>query len=186
MHVAATLTQVTPAVALRALLDAGAPNPGVLMLLGQSAVETAHWRSMWGWNFGNITAVGSQDYQILPHNVLHFRAYDTIAEGATDYVTFLRKRGLVDRAAANDLPGYVALLESECYMGCDGQADPQGVVSTHADYVAYGYGIAAYMRQYADLQPASYFEMPGWYVPFAVAGSLLFTAIAGAYVIRRV
>ncbi len=90
------------------------PATALAMLLAHSALETAEWAKMRGWNFGNVTAFGHD----RPYYVLHgiteyvdgkpvvvdmlFRWYPSSSLGAWDFVHVLRTR----------FPGAWALLES--------------------------------------------------------------------------
>lgn len=68
-----------------------APTPEELgMLLAHSAGETARWRSMYCWNYGFTTTLGSHDWFVLPGNPLHFRAFDDAPTGCRDWLEMLR------------------------------------------------------------------------------------------------
>jgi len=79
------------------------------LLLAQSALETGHWKSIHNYNFGNIKAGpsyplivqfrcseldghGVETFYEPPDPHCNFRAYDTAAEGAVDYLKVLQSR----------------------------------------------------------------------------------------------
>jgi hypothetical protein len=132
-QVPAKLTPATAADVRAALLAAGLPAAAVPIVLAHSALETAAWRGLWGWNVGNIVATGNVAWQALPGVALPFRVYPSLAAGAADFVALLAARGAVAPAAAGDLAGYVAALKAGGYAG------------PGADYVAYQAGIARYV-----------------------------------------
>jgi hypothetical protein len=168
-QVATVRTGATAGNVLAALLDAGAPPSGVRMLAAQSAVETAGWTAMASWNLGNVTALGDQPYMLQGSNPLHFRAYDSLDEGARDFVSFLGRRGLLPYAAHGDLDGYVARLEATCYLGCVGSVGVDGRTVPASDYDAYRAGIASWMSKLANVAPVR--GAIGW-GPWALAGGL--------------
>lgn len=80
-----------------------APATALAMLLAHSALETAEWAKLRGWNFGNITALKrNRPYYVLrgvteyvdgkPVVVdMYFRWYPSASLGAWDFVHVLRK-----------------------------------------------------------------------------------------------
>jgi hypothetical protein len=76
----------------------------IAMLLAQNALETGHRKSMWNYNIGNVTTDGKGKYnyfddlttneQISPGKWkkmnLKYRAFNTLDEGALDYIKFLK------------------------------------------------------------------------------------------------
>jgi hypothetical protein len=153
-QVAAERTTLTPAQALGVLAEALGPDRAALpMVAAQSAVETGHWKAMWHWNFGNVTADASSDYQILPKNQLHFKVYGSPQEGARDYIAWLRRRGILDYAIRGDLPGYIAHLKSAGYLGFVGRTAPGGHVVSDKDYDDYASGIAGLIRSFETMRP---------------------------------
>ena len=86
------------------------PTQAVLaLLLAQSAFETGHWKSLHHYNFGNAKAHpsyplitqfrcsevdqnGVETFYDPPHPQCNFRAYETPAAGALDYLKVLQKR----------------------------------------------------------------------------------------------
>ncbi len=173
MEVPALRTPMDGPSALAALLAGGCPRAALAMVAAQSAVETDAWRAMWRWNFGNVTAAGAQDYQILPGNPLHFRAFASPTAGAAAMVAWLARRGCLPYAEAGDLDGFVAALERSCYLGC---LPPSGSAS-QADYDSYRRAIAARMRELSGVTPA---PSPGgtlaWWVAAASVTFLAWSA----------
>jgi hypothetical protein len=142
-QVDAVKTPATAAEVLRALLDAGAPEEAIDMLAAQSALETAGWQSMWGWNLGNITtASNAVDWQVLGSNPLHFKAYPSLDNGASDFVRYVTSHGLMPYAEAGDLLGYVAQLQKIGYAG-------------NTDYGAYENGMRAWIVKLGGVAPAA-------------------------------
>jgi hypothetical protein len=153
-QIAAEKTLLTAPQALYALGKAlGSDIRALPMVAAQSAVETGHWQSMWHWNFGNVTAGPSNDYQILPKNPLHFRVYNSPDEGARDYVEYLRRRGLLDFALRNDLAGYMARLKATGYLGFVGRLKPDGTPVTDSEYDTYGRNIGSLVARFANMAP---------------------------------
>lgn len=86
------------------------PTQAVLaLLLAQSAFETGHWKSLHHYNFGNAKAGlsyplvtqfrcsevdqnGVETFYDPPHPQCNFRAYETPAAGALDYLKVLQNR----------------------------------------------------------------------------------------------
>ncbi len=81
----------------------------ILLLLSQWSIETAEGASMHCWNVGNAKSVpgdgrswthfrcwevikGKKVWFDPPHPQTRFRAFDTLAEGAADYLAMLHKR----------------------------------------------------------------------------------------------
>ena len=153
MQLPAVRTGATAGNVLQALLDAGVPASGIRMVAAQSAIETAGWAQMWGWNAGNITAKDSEDYQILPGNKLHFRVFESLDDGVGALVTWLGHRGVLPYAVHGDLSGYVQRLADTCYAGCIGMTDPNGFTTTRATYDAYQSGMGAWMSKLSSVQP---------------------------------
>jgi hypothetical protein len=169
-QVAAVNTPASAPDVLRALLNAGAPsNTAATMLAAQAALETAGFGGgLWNWNLGNITASGSADYVIQSSsNPLHFLAFDSLQAGADYFVSFLRKRGLLPFAEANDLQGYVGRLQQVSYVGSDPSV-----------YPAYYAGMAAWIHRLGGVVAS-----PGFSVKNAlmIGGSALVLASAVAY-----
>lgn len=68
----------------------------ISVLLSQNALETNHRKAMWNYNIGNITTSGKGgfNYFNLKHkdkneNVLKYRSYNTLKDGAVDYLKLL-------------------------------------------------------------------------------------------------
>jgi hypothetical protein len=139
-----TLTPATAPQVLRALYDALGAFDGAgrrnaaTVLASQSALETAQWQKLWDYNVGNVTCAAAIRTG-LPccTRGLTFAVYPSLAAGAADMVAFLGKHGggasassALGRAAAGDVPGFVARLQAMHYAG-------------DADYAAYERAIAA-------------------------------------------
>lgn len=110
------LTRATPAEVGRALVRAWRAIEGrepdtksIVVLLAQGALETGRWRSMHCWNLGNVKSVagdgrswtffrcneilnGKEVWFDPPHPACRFRAFETLDEGAVDYLALLRRR----------------------------------------------------------------------------------------------
>ena len=153
-QLSAERTTLTAPQALAVLGDALGPDRRALpMVAAQSAVETGHWKAMWRWNFGNVTADAASDYQILPKNPLHFKVYGSPEEGARDYVEWLRKHGVLDYALRGDLSGYMAHLKSAGYLGFIGRTAPGGHVVSEQDYDDYMRGISGLVHTFENMAP---------------------------------
>lgn len=62
------------------------------MLVAQSALETGNWSAMWNWNWGNITTSGVPWFTLGAEKTVgahHYRPFDSAAEGAAYFVSFL-------------------------------------------------------------------------------------------------
>jgi len=112
----------------------------------QAAVETAAFgQGLWNYNLGNITAANdSVDWMLLPGNSLHFRSYESLADGAADLIRWLKRHGVIQYADAGDISGYVNALQNACYVGCD-----------PGPYPAYQKGIENYVQQYGGVVPST-------------------------------
>jgi hypothetical protein len=149
----ATVAEVKGALAaaFKAIVGSPAPDIALSVLAAQSALETASWQKMRNWNLGFITH-GSDNFDwfvLGGSNLLHFRAYASLDQGAADYVTYLNKRGLLDFAASGDLQGYVNRLKEIRYAGasCDEAPQPCG------DYNAYLSGMRGFVTQFQGVSP---------------------------------
>lgn len=174
MQVAAVNTPVTPGQVLGAILATGVSDTASRILLAQSAFETGGWKGgLWSYNLGNITTA-SGDYQILPGNALHFKAYGNLEDGAADYVAFLARRGLVTIADTGDLTAYVQRLKETNYAGAD----------TGSTYATYQAGMASWMNRLANVQPEGGSLLAGFVIgPHAAWWSYALAAgvLAGAW-----
>jgi hypothetical protein len=106
-----------------ARLTGRAPNEKVLaLLLAQSALETGHWKKIHNYNFGNVKAgtgypliaqfrcseVDENGVEIFydpPDPHCNFRAYESAADGAVDYLKVLQKRPHWWRGLHTEDPG---------------------------------------------------------------------------------
>lgn len=122
------------------LLGRSPSNASLALLMSQTALETAHWRSMHCYNFGHIKAsrnhirrpgalhcyyacgetIKGKDVRFKPpHDQTRFRAYKTALEGAMAYVAFLALdtngdgRNLYGKAWAAIESGDVRLFATE-------------------------------------------------------------------------
>ena len=163
---------------LQAALPPGTSARALAIVAAQSDVETAAWAAMWLWNFGNITAVSGQDYQILPGLTGSFRAYAAPIDGAADYVRWLSTRGVLPYALTGDVAGYVGALRAGCYLGCIGQTDQRGHTVSQSDYDAYQSAISARMARYETMVPIPY--SAGLSVGQALLAGASLLAIGGA------
>ena len=101
------------------------------MVAAQSAVETAAWKSMGGWNLGNVTPSAAQVAAGIPWDTqgvagIKYTVYPNAIAGAKGMLDWLRPRGLLTAATNNDLDAYMALLQAGCYLGCIGLTDGTG------------------------------------------------------------
>lgn len=113
--VPAKKTPVTPAEMYAALRSAWVAKFGaepsrasLLVLLAQSGIETADWRSMWNYNVGNVKRGKGQPWTMLPHvweiirgervvfepphPQTHFRAFPDLEAGAAAYLDTMAGR----------------------------------------------------------------------------------------------
>jgi hypothetical protein len=138
LRVPPTLTPASGSQVLRALYDALPPSAGrreaANILAAQSALETARWSRMYGWNTGNVT-IGANVLPVLmwTRRGLDFAVYGDLATGAADQVAYLAKHSggrALAQAAAGDVAGFTQSLQAMGYAG------PAG------DYAAYEVAIA--------------------------------------------
>jgi len=159
-QVATQKTRLTYGQALGALLAAGCPQSAVLMVAAQSAVETAAWKSMAGWNFGNVTPTAGQVAAGIPWDDqgikgMKYIVFPDAVSGAKGMLGWLQGHGLLAYATANDLQGYTNQLRSGCYLGCIGNTDPTGHTVSQQDYNNYQAGIASWMKTLQSVQPVA-------------------------------
>jgi len=93
----------------RTFFGGEAPRPAIVLLMAQSAHETAAWKYVHNFNIGNIKAVEGDGYDWTmfrcrekvngedvfyepPDPRTRFRAFRTLAEGAIDHLAFLYGR----------------------------------------------------------------------------------------------
>lgn len=124
------------------------PPPGsVGVLWAQWALETGRGQSMIGHNFGNIKGAGPggrstvmatrEGYGATEHGVrARFRAYDSVDEGARDYVRTLARRfpGAIDAARQGNAAGFVDALQRGHYFTADPAAYRRGVESLAREF----------------------------------------------------
>jgi len=135
------------------------------LLMAQSALESGRWKSLHCFNFTNIKAAdtyeglyclyrcneiinGKVEWFDPPHAQCRFRAFKTIEDGATDYLTFLATRKRYADSWAQALRG-----------------DPSAFVSAlkragffTASEEPYRRAVASLMREYLT-------QIPAWLAP---------------------
>ena len=165
VQVATKPTPLTPAQALGGLLAAGCPQSALLMVAAQSSVETNAWGSTNGkgfnnFNFGNVTPSTGQlnaGAQWMSQGIagMKYLSFSDPISGAKAMLGWLSARGLLARASANDLAGYMALLQSGCYLGCIGNTDPTGHTVSSTDYANYQAGISSRIAALSKVTPVA-------------------------------
>jgi flagellar protein FlgJ len=121
---------------LRAAICAGyealvghAPSPNLLgMITAQACLETGSGASMYNWNFGGIKGSGTDGtVSLRTHEVIggvdtvmrqNFRAYKTLADGATDFVRLIvtHYQNALPAAEAGDCTAYATALKARGYF----------------------------------------------------------------------
>lgn len=134
--VAATRTELTSEQASAALRDAWQSHFGeapreetVAVLTAQWSHETGNGRSMYNFNFGGIKGTGPSGLTVSQrtkegwgaHETTirdNFRAYKSAEEGASDYLSLLRRRysGALEAAQQGDPAGFVRGLKKGGYF----------------------------------------------------------------------
>jgi hypothetical protein len=106
-----TATELASALvaAWRSLFGHVPSRRSILVLLAQSAHETAEWRAVHCFNIGNVKSIEGDGYDYTyfrcreridgrdvylepPHPATRFRAFRTLAEGTIDHLAFLKGR----------------------------------------------------------------------------------------------
>lgn len=148
-QVPAQWTTATPVEALRAISDAHLevfgerpPLARLLIIAGQSDLETGGWQKSRNYSLGGVKATASWagDYAVYPtHEVINgesivvdqpFRAFPTLAAGAADWLGFLKQdrfAAALERADAYDPMGYAAELKKQRYYTSDAALYGKGV-----------------------------------------------------------
>ncbi len=106
VQLADKITPLTPEVAVKAIVNGyrlvtgKSPTKVVLgMLMGQSALETGHWKIIHNYNFGNMKSgkndeffqvYGTHDDPTDPG--AHYAAYQSADTGAAAYIAILKRR----------------------------------------------------------------------------------------------
>ena len=155
-----TLTHATPAEVGRALVRAWRALEGrdpdrrsIVVLLAQGALETGRWKSMHCWNLGNVKSVDGDGRswtffrcnEVLggrvvwfdpPHPACRFRAFDTLDEGALDYLALLRRRYVSAWPAVlvGDPVAFVRALKRARYFTADEEPYVRAVASLFAEF----------------------------------------------------
>ena len=112
------------------------------VLTAQASLETASGSKMYNYNFGGIKGASASGATAMlrTHEVLNgkdveikdgFRAYQTIDEGATDYVRLMQKRfpGAMQQAEKGDTDGFAHALKKSGYYTADESAYASGLRS---------------------------------------------------------
>jgi hypothetical protein len=158
-HVAPTRTPLSGSQAADALEAAWQgtfgrpPSPGTLsILVGQWAHETGRGKAMLNFNFGGLKGTGpsgastvyrthegsgTNEIQIQDR----FRAYDTAEQGASDYLSLLRRRypDALHAAEQGDPVGFVQALKSRGYFTGDEGAYTKSVAALAQQALASGF-----------------------------------------------
>lgn len=137
------ITKATVADVFAALCKAAPelPRSGVLVLLSQYALETGLGRACHNYNLGNAKHItgdghkwtmfrcseiinGHEVFFDPPHPQTWFRAFDTLEEGAADYVAMLRRRFAVAWPAVErgDVASFGHMLKAAHYYTADESA----------------------------------------------------------------
>jgi hypothetical protein len=175
-------TPLTPAQALYVLqevLPAGTSRTALDMIAAQSAVETARWTEMFGWNFGNVTpsasqlAAGADYFSHANTGTMKYLAFDNPVAGGAAMVAWLTSHGLLTPAENGDLAGYMAALQAGSYLGTVGLTDGSGHTVSQSDYTNYQNDIASIMGTLASVTPepppGGWEEWAGWIGALSVA-----------------
>ena len=165
-------TPLTPGQALgvlEAALPSGFTRTGVLMVAAQSAVETAHWGAMYGWNFGNVTpsanqlAQGANYFEHPETGSMRYLAFKNPLDGARAMTAWLQSHGVYQAAELGDLAGYMQALQNGSYLGTVGLVDGSGHTVSQDDYTAYGADIASIANELANVAAVPYSPSSGWW-----------------------
>ena len=148
-----------------------------LMPLAQSAFETGNWRSMFGWNTGNITTHGDPDdwfYQYA--GSLKFKSYPSLDDGALAQVKTLNHMHALEAADAGDVAGFVDELRRGHYIGNDQKA-----------YQDLQNALPSLMAKYRGVvpAPASASSPPSLAKPLLIGAAIIAASLAGAVYLRR-
>lgn len=161
----APLTPMTEAQALgvlQAALPAGFTRAGLLLVAAQSAVETARWQQMYGFNFGNVTptaaqlAAGADYFQHPTTGSMKYLSFADPLSGAATMTSWLNGHGLFTAAQTGDLNAYMTGLQDGSYLGTIGLTDGSGHTVSQADYDNYAADIRALISELAAVTPAPY------------------------------
>ncbi|GEM_PF-746377 len=142
-------TRLTPEQASAAIREAlteatgsGPSEQTVALLTAQWAHETAHGASMFNYNFGGLKGTGPTGLSVQQKTregwgtterqiVDRFRAYESIQDGANDYVRLLTQRypEAISAAQRGDASGFVRGLKNRGYFTGDEHAYERSVTS---------------------------------------------------------
>jgi len=196
-QVATVKTPLSAAQALGSVLAAapGLSRTALDMIAAQSAVETAAWKAMNNYNFGNVTPTQSQLAAGVPwmdqgiHGMKYIAFPDPVS-GAQAMLGWLSSHGLLAYAQNGDLDGYMAKLRAGCYLGCIGNTDPTGHTVSQTDYDNYRAGIASYMSKLSGVTPVTppmpvATSLPSTVPPWLVALGILGAGAAAGYVLAE-
>lgn len=140
------------------------PSPAMLdTLTAQVSHETGRGEQMYNYNFGGIKGKGPtgataacMTSEVLAQGEVrlrqNFRAYDSLDQGAIDYVAFMHGRynGALAKAEVGDLDGYAHALKQSGYYTAS-ESDYAAALRAHA-------GIAA--KHPGKTDPASFASDP--------------------------
>jgi hypothetical protein len=166
-------TVMTPARALgvlQAALPTAFTRQGLDLVAAQSAVETAHWSEMYGYNFGNVTptaaelAAGANYFQHPQTGDMKYLAFSNPLKGAQKMTDWLQSHGLYTAAQAGDLDSYMAGLQAGSYLGTVGLVDGSGHTVSQDDYTNYRNAIASIMGQLSNVTPTPYTSGGAWWL----------------------
>lgn len=98
----------------------GATRTGAALLLALSNQETGSAANMWNWNVGNITTADTSLNYWSPTTGkakgLKFRAYESLDDGARDFVRFLHRRSrLWDTLGTGDVSQFARQIRDSFY-----------------------------------------------------------------------
>jgi hypothetical protein len=142
---------------------AGTPQAAMPALLALLALEHGRGKSVWGHNWGNIVATGSQSFQVLPNNPLRFRVFASHEEGAREFLALMnRKPELWAAAQSGDPERFIRAYEKSWLAGELAPEGRKGLASLLREFAESGWGP---LLSPGDVAKAS--------SPFSGAGALL-------------
>lgn len=105
------------------------------LMLSQILMETANGTKIRNENVGNITAIEDQDYYVLSEaNPLHFRSFDSLADGMAAFVHEIRRRSsMIQAGNAGDARAYVQAIRDTNYTP---DIDVDSTTSTLQTYIS--------------------------------------------------
>ncbi len=125
-------------IAWRALFGVAPARKSILVLLAQSALETGRWKSCHAWNLGNFKSRpgdgrswtfyrcneilnGKIEWFNPPHPQCRFRAFQSLQEGAVDYLGSMRRNfaSAWPAVLSGDPRAFVCSLKAANYFTAD-------------------------------------------------------------------